>query len=138
MRGDSPKNLYSCTNLCNDLGMSQAPVGSIPAWNTGDRLRKSLDHVEMSVQEMADYLEVSRNTVGNYISGRRPIPGAMLKLWALRTGVPRVWLETGETPTQPEGPDGGLAVVARSEGFEPPTCCLADVVELHPTLSAAA
>lgn len=25
--------------------MSQAPVGSIPAWNTGDRLRKSLDHV---------------------------------------------------------------------------------------------
>lgn len=62
--------------------MSQAPVGSIPAWNTGDRLRKSLDHVEMSVQEMADYLEVSRNTVGNYISGRRPIPGAMLKLRA--------------------------------------------------------
>lgn len=116
--------------------MTQATQWGIPIWTRGDRLRKALDFADMSVQSMADYLEVSRNTVSNYISERTPIPGASIKLWAMRTGVPRQWLETGQAPDG--GPDGGAEVLARSEGFEPPTCCLADVVELHPTLSAAA
>lgn len=78
----------------------------------GDRLRKSLDHADMSVAEMAEYLEVSRNTVGNYMAGKTQPPGAVLKLWAMRTGVPRQWLEIGKTPDQPE-PDGGLTMRTR-------------------------
>lgn len=83
--------------------MSQAPQWGIPEWTMGDRLRKALDFADMSVQDMADYLEVKRNTVGNYIAGRTSIPGGFLRLWALRTGVPREWLETGTAPRPEPG-----------------------------------
>jgi transcriptional regulator with XRE-family HTH domain len=58
------------------------------------------------VQEIADYLGVSRNTVGAWINGR-VVPGkAFIRLWALRTGVPFEWLETGKSPGQ-DGPGPG-------------------------------
>lgn len=83
--------------------MSEQPIHGIPQWTVGDRLGKALDFADMSVGEMADYLEVSRNTVGNYINGRTRAPGSTLRLWSMRTGVPRKWLETGES----DGTDGG-------------------------------
>jgi hypothetical protein len=42
----------------------------VPAWDLADRLRKTLRESGVGVQEMADYLEVSRNTVSAWI---RPI-----------------------------------------------------------------
>ena len=90
--------------------MSQAPHHAVPEWTQGDRLRKSLDHAGITVAEMAAYLETSRNTVGNYLADRTRVPGLVMRQWALRTGVPRSWLETGKTPGQPE-PDGGLKVL---------------------------
>jgi len=85
----------------------QATPGNIPAWTIGDRLRKALDVADVSVQDMAAYLEVSRNTVGNYINDHVRIPGPALKLWAMRTGVPLEWLRTGVEPAPPHSPDGG-------------------------------
>lgn len=78
-----------------------------PAWDTADRLRKALRVAGVGVQEMADYLEVSRNTVGNYINGRVSPDGRTLRLWSMRCGVPLAWLQTGADPSSnPPSPGG--------------------------------
>ena len=89
----------------------------VPQFDRSDRLRKALQVSDVEVQEMADYLGVSRTSVSNWINGRVPPSKQTLRLWALRTGVPLGWLETGQDPTVQPGPEG-----ARSEGLEPPTC----------------
>lgn len=83
--------------------------GSIPQWSQGDRLAKALDHAGMSVQDMADFLEVTRNTIGNYTAGRTKINRATLLVWAERTGVDLRWLESGEAPNPPPTP--GIRIV---------------------------
>lgn len=77
----------------------------IPPWDLADRLRKSLRVSGVGVQEMADYLEVSRNTVSAWINGRTPPSGQSIRLWALRTGFPHDWLRDGVEPAN--GPDDG-------------------------------
>ncbi len=74
--------------------MSEQPSEgtSIPAWDLTDRMRKSLRHAGMGVQEMADYLGVARNTVSTWINGRITPSVQTLRLWALRTGVSYEWL----------------------------------------------
>lgn len=79
----------------------------VPEFDLADRMRKALRQSGVSVQEMADYLDVVRGTVGNWINGRRPPSKQSLRLWALRTGVDFNWLETGESPHQ----------LVASEGF---------------------
>lgn len=69
-------------------------------------MAKSLRAAGISVQAMADYLGVARNTVGTW-TGDKIKPGKQtLRLWALRTGVPLEWLEAGNLP-HPAGPNGG-------------------------------
>lgn len=62
------------------------------------------------------YLGVSRTTVSAWNNGRNEPRGPTLTAWALWTGVPLKWLETGQAPAGKPGPG-----VARSEGLEPPT-----------------
>lgn len=78
--------------------MSENPMQvHIPAWTLGDRLRKSLRDAGVSVQEMAEHLDVSRNTIGNWLSDRTGRPSrSALMVWAMRCGVPFEWLLTGE------------------------------------------
>lgn len=85
--------------------MTQMPnPGEVPTFDKADRLAKALQHTNVSVQAMADYLGVSRNTVGNYLARRTPIPRASVIAWALKTGVPFKWLETGIADSDdPEG-----------------------------------
>lgn len=73
------------------------PGGGIPEWDLADRMRKALRHAELGVQEVADYLEVNRNTVSNWINGRITPSTQTLRLWALRCGVSYGWLR-GEPP----------------------------------------
>ena len=77
----------------------------VPQWDLADRLRKSLREAGMGAQDMADYLEVSRNTVSAWMNGRTPPSTQSIRLWALRTGVPFAWLREGIEPE--DGPDGG-------------------------------
>ncbi len=70
-----------------------------------DRLRKSLHAADMTSQEMADYLGVNRNTVSRYINDERDPKRSILRLWAMRTGVPLEWIETGHVSGG--GNDGG-------------------------------
>lgn len=89
--------LDACTNLCKYSHMSEhLAETTIPRWDLADRLRKALREADMSVQDMADFLEISRNTVGSWINGHhRPRPSD-LKQWALRTGVSYHWLLHGD------------------------------------------
>jgi len=97
-------------------------VGFIPEFTVGDRLRKARQHTGLEQAEFADELGISRGTVRNYELDRVAARKIVLKAWALRTGVPLEWLETGKSPRQDGGPDGGSRDV-RPKGFEPPTFC---------------
>jgi transcriptional regulator with XRE-family HTH domain len=63
----------------------------IPEWTLADRLRKARESAGLSQQEMADHLGLSRVTVGTYENGATP-KLAVLRVWAMRTGVPLDWL----------------------------------------------
>jgi transcriptional regulator with XRE-family HTH domain len=92
--------------------MTNSPAeGNVPQFDMADRLRKALRTADVGVQEMAEYLGVSRNTIGAWIGGR-VVPGlAFIRLWAMRTGVSLKWLQTGESP-RPVDPDGGELVAS--------------------------
>ena len=83
-----------------------ADMGNIPEFTQGDRLRVALRHAGIGVQEMADYLDVTRGSVGNWINDRVAPSKQTMRLWSLRTGVSLDWLETGKAPTFPSGPEG--------------------------------
>ena len=88
----------------------------VPVFDRADRMRKSLREADINVQEMASYLEVNPQTVGRWINGHVAPSKQTMRLWALRTGVPLVWLETGQAPGEP-GPDEGYT--ARDSNPEP-------------------
>jgi transcriptional regulator with XRE-family HTH domain len=77
--------------------MSEMQQEAAPEWDVADRMRKSLRHADIDVQEMADYLGMSRTSVSAWINGRYTPSVRTLRLWALRCGVPYEWLTEGET-----------------------------------------
>lgn len=85
--------------------MTEMPetVGQIPEWTLGWRLQRSLAHAEISVEEIADEMGVSRSTVSRWLNDRgAPPKAAYVKMWAFRTGVPFAWL----SDTDPTGRGG--------------------------------
>lgn len=94
--------------MCKSQGMSEQPVAAtgVPEWDVADRMRKALRSSDLSVQEIADYLGVGRNTVSTWINGRIRPNKQTLRLWAIRTGVSFEWLENGEAPTAGGGGEG--------------------------------
>lgn len=94
------------TAVCKNACMStQVEVGAVLEPTRGDRMRMALRHADVGVQEMADYLDVSRTSVSNWINDRRKPSRQTTRLWALRCGVDVTWLDTGRAPTMPSGPD---------------------------------
>lgn len=75
--------------------MAELEAPAVPAWDLGDRMRKSLRHAGIETQEMADYLGVSRTSVSNWLNGHNRPSKPAIRLWALRTGVPFAWLSDG-------------------------------------------
>lgn len=73
----------------------QPVVLQTPKFDEADRLRKALREANVSVNEMAEYLGVSRNTVSRWINGAVPAKSHVMRLWAMRTGVPYEWLAAG-------------------------------------------
>lgn len=71
---------------------AQHETGSDPQWTLGDRLRKARESAGMSSSDMAATLDVSRNTIGNYESGRTHPATLAIRAWALATGVREEWL----------------------------------------------
>lgn len=70
------------------------------------RLRKALNYADMKVQDMADHLGVSPTSVSNWINGHTWPRRRDLRDFALRTGYPIKWLETGEIDGHSPTPEG--------------------------------
>ena len=77
--------------------MSEQLDGDVPDWDLPDRMRKALRHAGMSPGQMARYLGVTRQSVGNWISGRVDPSFQTVRLWSIRTGTDLEWLLVGET-----------------------------------------
>lgn len=86
-------------------------TGHIPARYLGRRLRDAREDAGLSQTELASKIEVGRRTVVRYESARSlyDVQRKTMAAWALATGVPLTWLETGAVPNRPEGP--GQAVL---------------------------
>ena len=118
--------------------MSVNPVGRADLeFDLADRMRRALRVAEISSNEMADYLGVSRTSVSAWINGRNEPRRTALIAWALRTGVPLEWLETGKAPTSPSGPEGE-EYTSRDSNPEPADYESGVVVELDAYRRAAA
>ena len=72
--------------------MTEQPDGAVPEFDLADRMRKALRHGRVTVSQMADYLGVSRQSVGNWINARVEPGHQTLLLWAMRCGVDYDWL----------------------------------------------
>lgn len=81
--------------------MSEQPasLAGVPEWDIADRMRKALRQADVGPQEMAGYLDVTRQSVGNWINGRIEPSVQTLRLWALRTGVSYDWLRGSQNGT---------------------------------------
>lgn len=69
-----------------------------------DRLARAMRISDVSTQELADRMGVHRNSVRNYLTGRRHPSRPALIAWAFATGVPLTWLETGHISGDPSDP----------------------------------
>lgn len=78
----------------------------IPRFTQGDRLRKARELTGLNTRDFADRLGVSPMTVNSAENDRRAVRTITLRAWAMATGVPVEWLETGAEPTGPDGPGG--------------------------------
>lgn len=97
-------------------------TSTIPQFDMSDRLRKALRVADLSVQDMADTLECSRNTIGNYLSGRTHPNVPTLRQWAFRCGVDYEWLRYGINEMNTPDTPGGQGISR--------TGCIADVIPL--------
>ena len=67
---------------------------TIPTETLGERLRRARVAAGLSVSELADELEVSRNSISRWENGHGERPRrALLLAYALRCSVPIEWLE---------------------------------------------
>jgi transcriptional regulator with XRE-family HTH domain len=87
--------------------ITDATPVAVPQWDIADRMRKSLRAAGLSVNDVAEYFGVNRNTVSAWINGRVTPAPPMLRLWAVRTAVPYCWLVEGIDPDhEPPHPPG--------------------------------
>lgn len=95
----------------------------VPEFTMGDRLRKAREAIGAGVDEFADAIGVSRNTITNYERDHVTPRKVVLNAWVLHTGVPMSWIKTGIAPSPSPSDDGNEAIdqSVRSKGFEPPT-----------------
>ena len=114
--------------MSTDAGVEQR----VPVFTIEDRLRKARESAGLEQTQLAELIGVSRGTIGNTERGLVKPRLIMLRAWALATGVPVEWIQTGEAPS----PGGDGASVEPPAGIEPATYSLR-VAQLHPTTCAA-
>lgn len=93
-------------------------AGRVPQWSLGDRLRKARESAGLNQAELAERLGVARMTVSRSESGSTEPMRVVVRAWALATGVPLMWLETGEAPAP--GGDGASSESLLSESNRRP------------------
>jgi transcriptional regulator with XRE-family HTH domain len=98
--------------------VASTKTSAVPRFEVRHRLQLALEHADVSVGEMADELGVHRNTIGRYLHASKPPSRAVLRVWAMRCGVPFAWLETGESDNGGgDGPGQSLNTSAATAGY---------------------
>ena len=93
--------------------------GKIPEIGVHHRLRIAREFAGLEQSELAEAMGISRQSISSAEAGRTRPRKITLNAWALATGVPVTWLQTGEAPADPDGGDEGSAVPPA--GLEPAT-----------------
>jgi len=75
----------------------------LPRFELRHRMALALEWGKVSIAAMAEELELSRYTISNYLHGRTRPSRAVLRVWAMRCGVPFDWLLTGVDPPDSTG-----------------------------------
>lgn len=92
--------------------------GNIPVFTQGDRLRKARQLTGLSTRDFAERIGVSQKSVTNAEGDHVRTRPIVLNAWALATGVPREWLETGVAPEHdPRGDGEAGSTVGYSRSF---------------------
>lgn len=99
--------------------MSSQPVTNIPEWTLGDRLRKARALTGLNTREFASEIGVSQKTVTSAENDHGGVRRTTIAAYAVRTGVPMEWLETGNTPG-PNGPEGDNKKLPRLDSNQQP------------------
>lgn len=123
------------------MSQQRDDIGGVPEWDLADRLRKALREAnrregsDLSVEELAEELGYSRQSVGNWMAGRAEPRRAVILQWAIRTGVDAGWLETGEAPSagRPDGGPGETADTSRGQVIDGTGWFIGTADELRPT-----
>ena len=85
--------------------MNYAVEGNrIPSFTIGDRLRKARESAGMSQEELAEDVGISRRSLVRYERDEM-IKKSVILLYAMRTGVPVEWIETGECTPRDLNPE---------------------------------
>ncbi|QTF71751.1 helix-turn-helix domain-containing protein [Arthrobacter woluwensis] len=96
--------------------MTIHPIGThgtlVPVWTVADRLRKAREAAGLEQNDLVRLTGMARGTISAAENGRRKPTKANLNLWALATGVPLEWIETGSINDESPSPNGGGAVNA--------------------------
>ena len=92
----------------------------IPQWTRGDRLRKARLLTGQNTRDFAETVGVSQKTINNAESDSHDVRRIVMNAWALATGVPASWLETGVEPfsgppTTPSGDPDALRKLTDSK-----------------------
>ena len=91
--------------------------GTIPEVGLDWRLQIALGQVDMEKEQMADYLGVHRSTVSRWVNGHGRPRDAFIRQWALRCGVPYLWLRNGDVDLRNGGPTTDGQVIDASGWF---------------------
>lgn len=91
-------------------------AGTIPEITLATRLRLAREHAGLEQGQLAELMGIARNTVSRSENGAGTPRTIVLKAWALATGVPLEWIETGAVKRGNPSPDGGGA--AKSEPLD--------------------
>ena len=86
-------------------GMSAHAGWKVPTFTVGDRLKKARELAGYEQGDFAELIGVSKSTVSNHERDITRPKVIVLRAWAMATGVPMEWLETGKEP--PAGPPSG-------------------------------
>ena len=82
-----------------------------------DRLRKAREAAGLEQAQLGELMAYSRQAISSAERGVTTPRRIVLRAWAMATGVPVEWLETGEAP--PAGPEGPGTYTARDSNPEP-------------------
>jgi transcriptional regulator with XRE-family HTH domain len=66
---------------------------------------------------MADYMGLSNSAIGLYETDARLPKLAVLRVWAVRTGVPLEWLRYGDDQDFSDGPGGASTPTKCSHAY---------------------